>query len=77
MASAKPITITAAVAIVTAGGPPVCVVLDMPAGSYERYMGTSYTVVGTGTGGTIDSFLTKDAQLYRAYADRQPIDGAA
>lgn len=51
--------------------------VKLPAGSYERYMGTSYTVVGTGTGGTIDSFLTKDAQLYRAYADRQPIDGNA
>lgn len=51
--------------------------VKLPAGSYERYLGTQFTVVGAGTGGTIDSFLTKDAQLYRAYADRSPIDGNA
>lgn len=49
----------------------------LPAGSYKRYLGVKYTVAGTGTGGTVDAFITKDAQLYRAYADRQPIAGNA
>lgn len=49
--------------------------VKLPAGSYKRYLGVKYTVTGTGTGGTIDAFITKDAQLYRAYADRQPIAG--
>lgn len=49
--------------------------VKLPAGSYKRFLGVKYTVVGTGTAGTVDAFLTKDAQLYRAYADRQPIAG--
>ena len=50
----------------------------LPKGDYERYLGTQYTV-GTGpfTAGAIDSFITKDAQAWRAYADRSPIDGNA
>jgi hypothetical protein len=51
--------------------------VKLPAGSYEQYLGTQYTVVGAGVNGKINSFLTKDAQLYRAYADRSPIDGNA
>lgn len=49
----------------------------LPAGSYKRFLGVKYTVAGTGTAGTVDAFITKDAQLYRAYADRQPIAGNA
>lgn len=45
----------------------------LPAGSYKRYLGVKYTIAGTGTAGNVDAFITKDAQLYRAYADRQPI----
>ena len=52
--------------------------LKLPPGSYEQYLGIQWTV-GTGpmTAGKINAFLTKDAQLYRAYADRQPIAGNA
>lgn len=54
------------------------VAVRLPAGSYERYLGVRYTVAaGPLTAGTFNAFLTHDAQLYRAYADRQPIDGAA
>lgn len=47
--------------------------VKLPAGSYEQYLGTKYTVVGTGTAGKINSFLTRDVQQYRAYTNRQPI----
>lgn len=57
--------------------PGIIYAVKLPAGSYKRYLGVKYTVVGTGTGGVVDSFITKDAQLYRAYADRQPIAGNA
>lgn len=48
--------------------------VHLPPGNYEQYLGIQYTV-GTGpmTAGKINAFITKDAQLYRAYADRQPI----
>jgi len=50
----------------------------LPAGNYEQYLGTQYTVAtGPMTAGAINSFITKDAQNWRTYADRQPIDGAA
>lgn len=52
------------------------VAIRLPAGNYEQYLGVRYTVAnGPLTAGTFNAFLTKDAQLYRAYADRQPIDG--
>lgn len=51
--------------------------VKLPAGSYKQYLGTKFTVVGTGTAGKVNSFLSKDAQNYRAYADRQPIAGNA
>lgn len=52
--------------------------VKLPAGNYEQYLGVQYTVAtGPMTAGKINAFLTKDAQLYRAYADRQPIDGNA
>ena len=47
--------------------------VKLPGGSYKQYLGTQFTVVGTGTAGKINSFLSKDVQAYRAYADRQPI----
>ena len=52
--------------------------VKLPPGNYEQYLGMSYTV-GTGpfTAGKANAFITKDAQLYRAYADRQPIAGNA
>lgn len=50
----------------------------LPAGSYEQYVGTQYTVAtGPMLTGAINSFISKDAQAYRAYADRSPIDAVA
>lgn len=52
--------------------------VKLPAGRYEQYLGARFTVAsGPLTAGTFNAFLTKDAQLYRAYADRQPIAGNA
>lgn len=50
----------------------------LPKGDYEQYLGTQYTV-GTGpmTAGAINSFISKDVQAWRAYADRTPIEGVA
>lgn len=46
----------------------------LPAGSYEQYLGLRYTVAsGPLTAGKFDAFLTKDADLYRAYAKRWSI----
>jgi hypothetical protein len=52
--------------------------IRLPPGQYEQYMGIQWTVAtGPMTAGKINAFLTKDAALYRAYADRQPIAGNA
>ncbi|HEX6215296.1 MAG TPA: hypothetical protein VFZ38_10780 [Vicinamibacterales bacterium] len=60
----------------TAGS--LILVARLPAGRYKRFLGVRYTVAsGPFTGGSIDAFLTHDAQLYRAYADRQPITALA
>lgn len=65
----------AAVATLTAGS---LYAVKLPAGNYERYLGIQYTVAtGPMTAGAIDAFLSKDVQMYRAYADRTPIDGQA
>ena len=43
-------------------------------GTYERFIRLNYTVAGTApTTGSIEAFIVKDAQQYRAYADAQPI----
>ena len=53
-------------------------VLALPPANYERYIRLNYTVTGTNpTQGTVDAFLTHDVQLWRAYADSQPIDANA
>ena len=53
-------------------------VLALPPANYERYVRLNYTVTGTNpTQGTVDAFLTHDVQLWRAYADSQPIDANA
>ncbi len=60
----------------TAGS--IVLAVRLPAGSYKRYLGLRYTVAsGPFTAGAFDAFLTSDAQLYRAYADRQPISALA
>lgn len=54
------------------------VATKLPAGRYKRYLGLRYTVAsGPLTAGAFDAFLTHDAQLYRAYADKQPIYSGA
>lgn len=53
-------------------------VFALPPANYERYIRLNYTVTGTNpTQGTVDAFLTHDVQLWRAYADSQPIDANA
>jgi hypothetical protein len=47
----------------------VCCV-ELPSGSYERYLGIWETVATANvTAGKINAFLTSDPALYRAYAD--------
>lgn len=55
-----------ALAAMTAGAN--LVVIKLPAGSYERYLGVRYTVAtGPLTAGAFSAFLTTDAQAWRAY----------
>ena len=52
----------------------VLVAQVLPPGNYERYLGVEYTVTGENfTSGTINAFLTKDAQLFKTYAARKTI----
>lgn len=50
-------------------------VVALPQGvPIERFLRMNYTVGGTNpTQGSVEAFLTKDVQSYRAYADNQPI----
>lgn len=50
----------------------VLAVLPVPPGDYERYIGLVYDVTGTGTGGTIKSFLTNAPGFYRKMAANNP-----
>ena len=45
------------------------VVMPLPAGEVEKYLGLRYTAVGTFTGGAISAFLSRDHQSWRAYND--------
>jgi hypothetical protein len=52
----------------------VLVAVMLPSGLYEQYLGVRFTVAsGPLTAGAFDAFLTKDADLYRAYAKRWSI----
>ena len=57
-----------AVASLTAGT--TIAAVQLPSGSYERYLGIQQ-ITGTAafTAGAIDAFLTSDPALWRAYAD--------
>lgn len=69
---------TAAIPVASLVAGFVIAAIKLPAGSYEQYLGMNYAVAtGPMTAGKANAFLTKDAQLYRAYADRRAIDGAA
>lgn len=61
---------TAAIPVATlVAGYVVCAV-ELPSGSYERYLGIWETVATANvTAGKINAFLTSDPALYRAYAD--------
>ena len=56
------------VASLTAGA--TIAVVQLPSGSYERYLGIQQ-ITGTAafTAGAIDAFLTNDPAIWRAYAD--------
>ena len=56
------------VASLTAGA--TVMVMRLPSGSYERYVGVQQ-ITGTAafTGGALDAFLTSDPSNWRAYAD--------
>lgn len=57
-----------AVAALTAGTRVACV--PLPSGSYERYLGILQNVSTAAlTAGAINAFLTKDPNIWRAYAD--------
>lgn len=45
------------------------IVIPLPLGPYERYLGVRVTRVGTISTGTINAFLTNDPQTWKAYAD--------
>lgn len=50
-------------------------IVPLPSGiPVERFLRMNYTVAGTApTTGSVDAFIVKDMQQYRAYADAQPI----
>lgn len=60
---------TGDLALAKLSGGTTLVVVALPAGDYARYLGVRYTV-GTGpmTAGAVSAFLTRDPQLWRAYA---------
>lgn len=49
--------------------PGTLLMIPLPYGEYERYIGVRYTVVGTMTGGgALSAFLVRDVQAWRPYA---------
>ncbi len=60
---------TGALALAQLSGGTTLAVVALPAGDYARYLGMRYTVAtGPMTAGTVSAFLTRDPQLWRAYA---------
>jgi hypothetical protein len=43
-------------------------VIPLPVGAYERYLGVRYTVVGTHGAGAISAFIVRDIQNWKPYA---------
>ncbi|MEN0615494.1 Bbp16 family capsid cement protein [Klebsiella indica] len=61
-------TTAKALASLVAGKP--AVVVALPSAEYKRYLSLYYTVeTGPFTAGTLDAFITKDAQTWRPYAN--------
>ena len=61
---------TAAIPMVTLAAGYRIAVVQLPAGSYERYLGIQQITSGAAfSAGAIDAFLTSDPSLWRAYAD--------
>lgn len=60
---------SAAIALAGLVGGTTILVIPLPSGNYERYLGLRYTV-GTGpmTAGAISAFITRDIQTWRPYA---------
>ncbi len=48
-------------------------VIPLPYGDFERYLGLRYTIVGamSGAGSAISAFLTRDVQAWKPYAVAQ------
>ncbi|CCI77566.1 unnamed protein product [Klebsiella pneumoniae subsp. rhinoscleromatis SB3432] len=61
-------TTARALSTLVAGKP--AAVVALPSAEYKRYLSLYYTVEkGPFTAGTLDAFITKDAQTWRAYAN--------
>lgn len=61
-------TTARALSTLVAGKP--AAVVALPSAEYKRYLSLYYTVeTGPFTAGTLDAFITKDAQTWRAYAN--------
>lgn len=76
--SATVVATTGAIPLAQLTANTVVRVFALPPANYERYIRLNYTVTGTNpTQGTVDAFLAHDVQLWRAYADSQPIDANA
>jgi hypothetical protein len=48
-------------------------VVPMPPGDFERYIGLKYDVTGTYTALSINAFLTRDPQYWRAMSANNPV----
>lgn len=43
-------------------------IIPLPIGAYEKYLGARYTVVGTMSGGSLSAFIVRDIQNWVPYA---------
>jgi hypothetical protein len=60
---------TAALAVATLTAGRTLLVIPLPLGDFERYLGVRYTVAtGPMTAGAISAFLTRDPQTWKPYA---------
>lgn len=63
---------TGAIPVASLTANTVLAVLPVPPGDYERYIGLIYDITGTGTTGTIKSFLTQTPGYWRKMASVNP-----
>lgn len=65
-------TSTGAIALANLPANKIVAILPVPIGEYERFLGVSYVVSGTGTAGTVSAFLTRDPQAWSAMQANNP-----